>query len=142
MRVAIVAGSEAGHALPGLALALRLIGAGHEPVVFTGRQWREVGARYGVDTRELPGLAARPGDDDGDAGAKIHGRAAYIATKVLPGIEEVRADLVVADILTPGGGMAAELLGDRLLGQQPLRLHRVLHDGPARVLADLPDRLP
>ncbi|MCS3780153.1 glycosyltransferase [Tsukamurella ocularis] len=110
MRVAIVAGSEAGHALPGLALALRLIGAGHEPVVFTGRQWGGVGARYGVDTRELPGLAARPGDDDGDAGSKIHGRAAYIATQVLPGIEAFRADLVVADILTPGGGMAAELL--------------------------------
>lgn len=110
MRVAIVAGSEAGHALPGLALALRLNGAGHESVVFTGRQWRDVGARYGVDTRELPGLAARPGDDDGDAGSKIHGRAAYIATCVLPGIEDFRADLVVADILTPGGGMAAELL--------------------------------
>ncbi|KXO93800.1 Zeaxanthin glucosyltransferase (plasmid) [Tsukamurella tyrosinosolvens] len=123
MRVAIVAGSEAGHALPGLALALRLIGAGHEPVVFTGRQWREVGARYGVDTRELPGLAARPGDDDGDAGAKIHGRAAYIATKVLPGIEEVRADLVVADILTPGGGMAAELLGVPWLELSPHPLY-------------------
>lgn len=123
MRVAIVAGSEAGHALPGLALALRLIGAGHEPVVFTGRQWREVGARYGVDTRELPGLAARPGDDDGDAGAKIHGRAAYIATKVLPGIEDVRADLVVADILTPGGGMAAELLGVPWLELSPHPLY-------------------
>ncbi|KXO93931.1 glycosyltransferase [Tsukamurella pseudospumae] len=111
MRVAIVAGSEAGHALPGLALALRLIGAGHVPVVFTGRQWSEVGARYGVDTRELPGLAARPGDDDEDAGSKIHARAAYIGTCVLPRIQEFRADLVVADILTPGGGMAAELLG-------------------------------
>lgn len=111
MRVALVAGSEAGHALPGLALALRLIAAGHEPAVFTGRQWIETGARYGIDARELPGLAARPGDDDEDAGAKIHARAAYIGTRVLGGIEEFDADLVVADILTPGGGMAAELLG-------------------------------
>ncbi|TWS20182.1 glycosyl transferase [Tsukamurella asaccharolytica] len=123
MRVAIVAGSEAGHALPGLALALRLIGAGHEPVVFTGRKWRDVGARYGVDTRELLGLAARSGDDDGDAGSKIHGRAAYIATRVLPGIEAVRADLVVADILTPGGGMAAELLGVPWLELSPHPLY-------------------
>ncbi|CAM3826142.1 glycosyltransferase [Tsukamurella ocularis] len=123
MRVAIVAGSEAGHALPGLALALRLIGAGHEPVVFTGRQWRDVGARYAVDTRELPGLAARPGDDDGDAGAKIHGRAAYIATRVLPDIEALHVDLVVADILTPGGGMAAELLGVPWLELSPHPLY-------------------
>lgn len=123
MRVAIVAGSEAGHALPGLALAFRLNGAGHESVVFTGRQWRDVGARYGVDTRELPGLAARPGDDDGDAGSKIHGRAAYIATCVLPGIEDFRADLVVADILTPGGGMAAELLGIPWLELSPHPLY-------------------
>ncbi|MBS4103727.1 glycosyltransferase [Tsukamurella paurometabola] len=123
MRVAIVAGSEAGHALPGLALALRLTGAGHRPVVFTGRQWSAVGERYGIDTRELPGLAARPGDDDGDAGAKIHGRAAYIATRVLPAIESLAADLVVADILTPGGGMAAELLGVPWLELSPHPLY-------------------
>ncbi|GIZ99174.1 glycosyl transferase [Tsukamurella sp. TY48] len=110
MRVAIVAGSEAGHALPGLALALRLNAAGHTAVVFTGRQWAGVGAHRGIDTRELPGLAARPGDDDGDAGAKIHDRAAYIATRLLPELAAAEPDLVVADILTPGGGMAAELL--------------------------------
>ncbi len=124
MRVAIVAGSEAGHALPSLALALRLIGGGHRPVVFTGRRWIDVGARYGVDTRELPGLAARPGDDDGDAGAKIHGRAAYIATRVLPAIDAAGADLVVADILTPGGGMAAELLGVPWLELSPHPLYK------------------
>ena len=110
VRCAIVAGSEAGHALPGLALARRLQAAGHHAIVFTGRQWAEVGARYGVDTRELPGLAARPGDDDADAGAKIHDRAAHIATCLLPLIREAQVGLVVADILTPGGGMAAELL--------------------------------
>ncbi|ADG78399.1 hypothetical protein TPAU25S_02052 [Tsukamurella paurometabola] len=110
MRVAIVAGSEAGHALPGLALALRLNAAGHDAVVFTGRQWIEVGGKHDVDTRELPGLAARPGDDDADAGAKIHDRAAHIATSLLPALRDTDPDLVVADILTPGGGFAAELL--------------------------------
>lgn len=123
MRVALVAGSEAGHALPGLALARRLLAAGHEPVLFTGRQWSDTGAAHGVDTRELPGLAARPGDDDGDAGAKIHDRAAYIATRVLPAIEAFAPDLVVADILTPGGGMAAELLGISWLELSPHPLY-------------------
>ncbi|WP_019203338.1 glycosyltransferase [Tsukamurella sp. 1534] len=111
MRVALVAGSEAGHALPGLALAVRLRTAGHDPVVFTGRQWAGTGERYGIDTRELPGLAARPGDDDGDAGAKIHDRASYIASRLLPELGAAAPDLVVADILTPGGGMAAEAIG-------------------------------
>ncbi len=111
MRVAIVAGSEAGHALPALSLAVALDAAGHSPVVFTGRRWLALGDRRGIDTRELDGLAPRPGDDDGDAGQKIHARAAHIATLLRSGFDAVDPDLVVADVLTPGGGMAAELRG-------------------------------
>ncbi|GAB3126156.1 hypothetical protein GCM10027289_01530 [Tsukamurella serpentis] len=124
MRIAIVAGSEAGHALPALALALRLAAAGHDPRVFTGRQWIDTGTRYGIDTRELPGLAARPGDDDQDHGAKIHRRAAHIATCVRPDLESATPDLIVADILTPGGGMAAELMGVPWLELSPHPLYR------------------
>lgn len=110
MRVAIVAGSEAGHALPALALARRLLAAGDTPLVFTGRGWLDLAARHGIDAAELPGLAPRPGDDDSDAGLKIHGRAAHIAERIRAPIQALDPDLVVADILTPGGGMAAELL--------------------------------
>lgn len=124
MRVALVAGSEAGHALPGLTLARRLNEAGHESVVFTGTGWIGVGERYGIDTRELPGLAARPTDDDSDAGAKIHARAAYIASRALPEIRSAAPDLVVADILTPGGGMAAELLQIPWVELSPHPLYR------------------
>ena len=40
MRVAVVAGPEAGHAFPALALCcLRLKAAGDSPVLMTGREW-------------------------------------------------------------------------------------------------------
>ncbi|MDF0531459.1 glycosyltransferase [Tsukamurella sp. 8F] len=124
MRVALVAGSEAGHALPALALATALVAAGAHPTVFTGGRWVATGRERGIDTRELPGLAPRPGDDDADAGLKIHARAAHIAARLVPLITELAPDLVVADILTPGGGMAAELVGAPWIELSPHPLYR------------------
>lgn len=46
-----------------------------------------------------------------DAGQRIHSRAAFISTELLADLEDVDADLVVSDILTAGGGLAAERLG-------------------------------
>ncbi|NLV80019.1 MAG: glycosyl transferase [Rhodococcus sp.] len=110
MRVAVVAGPEAGHAFPAIELARRLAAAGHEPVVFTGERWLGVDVP-GVTVAELKGLAPRPGDDDADAGAKIHARAAHIATAMLPDLSALLPDIVVSDVITAGGGLAAERLG-------------------------------
>lgn len=110
MRVALVAGPEAGHAFPAIALAQRFVGAGHEPIVFTGRRWLDADVP-GVTLAELRGLAPRLCDDDTDAGAKIHARAARIATEMLPDLSALLPDLVVSDVITAGGGMAAERLG-------------------------------
>src|SRR6202012_2359135 len=57
----------------------------------------------------LDGLAAT--DDDVDAGARIHRRAARMAVLNVPVLRELAPDLVVSDVITAGGGMAAELLG-------------------------------
>lgn len=111
MRVAVVAGPDPGHAFPAIALSLALIAAGDEPILFTGSRWVEAARATGIDTRPLKGLAPRPRDDDLDAGARIHSRAAYISTELLPDLKAVAADLVVSDILTAGGGLAAERLG-------------------------------
>ncbi|QNG19121.1 glycosyl transferase [Rhodococcus triatomae] len=111
MRVVIVAGPDPGHAIPAIALSLRFLDAGDDPVLFTGGRWLARGTAAGVDTRLLPGLAPRPGDDDLDAGARIHARAAYISTELLPELRAETPDLVVSDILTAGGGLAAERLG-------------------------------
>ncbi len=108
MRVAVVAGPDPGHAFPAIALCLKLLAAGDDPVLFTGQRWLGAAA---LDIRDLPGLAPRPVDDDADAGRRIHERAAYIATRLLPELRSVAPDVVVSDILTAGGGLAAEKLG-------------------------------
>lgn len=111
MRVAVVAGPEAGHAFPAIALCLRLRAAGDHPVLVTGREWLDTARTAGIDTVELLGLEPADSDDDADAGAKIHARAARMAVLNKPVLQELRPDLVVSDVITVCGGMAAELLG-------------------------------
>lgn len=110
MRVAVVAGPDPGHAFPAIALCLKFRAAGDEPVLFTGAQWLDAARGAGITARLLKGLAPRPEDDDSDAGRRIHQRAAHIATELLPDLSVELPDLVVSDILTAGGGMAAERL--------------------------------
>ncbi|MGW0175175.1 glycosyltransferase [Rhodococcus sp. NPDC003322] len=110
MRVAVVAGPDPGHAIPAIALCLKLIAAGDDPVLFTGDRWLDAARGAGISVRKLKGLAPRPEDDDLDAGARIHSRAAYISTEILPDLSAMLPELVVSDILTAGGGMAAERL--------------------------------
>ncbi|MCK8672356.1 glycosyl transferase [Rhodococcus sp. HM1] len=110
MRVAVVAGPDAGHAIPAIELCRRLAEAGDDPILFTGERWLGTDLP-GVTFALLKGLDPRPGDDDADAGAKLHARAAHIATEILPDLSALLPDLVVSDVITAGGGMAAERLG-------------------------------
>jgi len=111
MRVAVVAGPEAGHALPAIALCLRLAAAGDAPVLLTGRQWLGTARSAGLEAVELLGLDPDPDDDDDDAGAKIHHRAARMAVVNQSVLQRLQPDLVVSDVITVCGGMAAEMLG-------------------------------
>ena len=111
MRVAVVAGPEAGHAFPAIALCLRFLAAGDAPVLLTGREWLDLARAAGIEGVELAGLDPEVSDDDDDAGAKIHQRAARMAVLNQPALQQLRPDLVVSDVITVCGGMAAELLG-------------------------------
>ena len=111
MRVAVVAGPEAGHAFPAIALCLKLAAAGDEPVLLTGVGWLETARGAGLEAVELLGLDPDESDDDTDAGAKLHHRAARMARINLPVLRSVQPDLVVSDVITVCGGMAAELAG-------------------------------
>lgn len=111
MRVAVVAGPDAGHALPALALAERLRDAGEDVLFFTGDRWFGLARERGVPVRELVGLDLAPGEQDLDAGRRIHERAARMAALLAPRIADFCPDLVVSDVLTAGGSLAAELLG-------------------------------
>ncbi|WP_304113319.1 glycosyltransferase [Mycolicibacterium bacteremicum] len=111
MRVAVVAGPDPGHAFPAIALCRRLAAAGDEPTLLTGAQWLSTARSAGVQAELLAGLDPDGADDDGDAGAKIHHRAARMAVLNRPGIAALAPDLVVSDVITACGGMAAEQLG-------------------------------
>jgi UDP:flavonoid glycosyltransferase YjiC (YdhE family) len=111
VRVAVVAGPDPGHAFPAIALCLKLLAAGDEPTLFTGVQWLDTARATGIDAAELLGLDPTSEDDDLDDGAKIHHRAARMAVLNVPALRELAPDLVVSDVITACGGMAAELLG-------------------------------
>ncbi|WP_096286342.1 glycosyltransferase [Mycobacterium ahvazicum] len=109
MRVAVVAGPDPGHSFPAIALCQRFRDAGDEPTLFTGEEWLQAARDVGIEALALDGLAAT--DEDVDAGARIHRRAARMAVLNVPALRELAPDLVVSDVITAGGGMAAELLG-------------------------------
>jgi len=111
VKVAVVAGPDPGHAFPAIALCLRFLDAGDCPTLFTGEQWLDTARAAGVEAVLLAGLDPDDEDDDQDAGAKIHHRAARMAVLNVPALRALAPDLVCSDVITACGGMAAELLG-------------------------------
>lgn len=124
MRVAVVAGPDPGHAFPAIALCLRFLAAGDEPVLLTGVEWLDTSRAAGVEAVELLGLDVTDVDDDADAGAKIHQRAARMAVLNVPVLRTLAPDLVVSDVITACGGMAAELMGIPWVELNPHPLYR------------------
>ncbi len=124
MRVAVVAGPDPGHAFPALALCLRFLAAGDSPTLLTGTEWLDTARSVGVDAIELVGLDPTELDDDTDAGEKIHKRAARMAVLNVPVLGDLALDLVVSDVITACGGMAAELLGIPWVELNPAPLYR------------------
>jgi UDP:flavonoid glycosyltransferase YjiC (YdhE family) len=124
VRVAVVAGPDPGHAFPAIALCRRFLAAGDAPTLLTGTEWLDTARRAGVDAVELDGLDPTESDDDTDAGAKIHQRAARMAVLNVPRLRELAPDLVVSDVITACGGLAAELMGVPWVELNPHPLYR------------------
>lgn len=111
VRVAVIVGPEAGHAIPALELCRRLGARGADPVLLTGPRWADAARSEGIAFTELRGLAPQVGDDDGDSGVKLHARAARMAGEIIDDVRSADPDVVVADTITVAGGFAAEALG-------------------------------
>ncbi len=124
MRVAVVAGPDPGHSFPAIALCQRFLAAGDAPTLLTGAEWLDSARAAGVDAVELAGLDPTQDDDDSDAGAKIHQRAARMAVLNRPQLQALGLDLVVSDVITACGGMAAELLDIPWIELDPHPLYR------------------
>jgi UDP:flavonoid glycosyltransferase YjiC (YdhE family) len=124
VRVAVVAGPDPGHAFPAIALCQKFAAAGDEPTLLTGVEWLDTARTAGVAAEELLGLDPTDVDDDSDAGAKIHQRAARMAVLNAPVLEALAPDLVVSDVITACGGLAAELLALPWVELNPHPLYR------------------
>jgi UDP:flavonoid glycosyltransferase YjiC (YdhE family) len=124
MRVAVVAGPDPGHAFPALALCQKFKAAGDGPTLFTGTEWLDTARAAGVDAAELVGLDPTDDDDDADSGEKIHRRGARMAVLNQPGLKALAPDLIVSDVITTCGGLAAELLGVPWVELSPHPLYR------------------
>jgi UDP:flavonoid glycosyltransferase YjiC (YdhE family) len=124
VRVAVVAGPDPGHAFPAIALCRRFLAAGDAPTLLTGVEWLDTARAAGVDAVELDGLDPTEADDDTDAGAKIHQRAARMAVLNVPRLRDLAPDLVVSDVITACGGLAAELMGLGWVELNPHPLYR------------------
>jgi UDP:flavonoid glycosyltransferase YjiC (YdhE family) len=124
MRVAVVAGPDPGHSFPAIALCQQFLAAGDAPILLTGTEWLDTARVAGVDAVELTGLNPTADDDDLDAGAKIHQRAARMAVLNRSQLQAMDLDLVVSDVITACGGMAAEMLGIPWIELNPHPLYR------------------
>lgn len=123
LRVAVVAGPDPGHAFPAAALALRLTAAGHGARLYSGTRFAAPLRAAGVDLAELPLLGVPAGVPDDDFGARLHRRAAEMAVPLADALRRWRPRLVVADVLTGAGGLAAELAGVPWVELVPHLLH-------------------
>jgi UDP:flavonoid glycosyltransferase YjiC (YdhE family) len=124
MRVAVVAGPDPGHSFPAIALCQQFLAAGDAPTLLTGIEWLDTARAAGIDAVELIGLDPTADDDDLDAGAKIHQRAARMAVQNRAQLQAMDLDLVVSDVITACGGMSAELLGIPWIELNPHPLYR------------------
>ena len=109
-RFLVAAFGDAGHAFPAIALARELRRRGHEVLVETWEQWREVveaesiGFTAAEEYKTFPPPA--PGSADGAS-------AADAAWALVPLMEEFQPDVVVSDVLTTAPALAAEKAGRR-----------------------------
>lgn len=140
MRVALIAGPDAGHAYPILALAVELRDRGHVVRVGTGPDYGPQVTAADLEFFVLPLLA--PQAEDVDIAHRLWNRGGQMAPPLADRLRPWRPDLVVADTLTTAGGFAAELLGVPWVEVIP---HYLTDPDPALPpvgLGRLPSRLP
>lgn len=107
-RVLVAAFGDPGHVFPAISLGRALAGRGHEVVIETWEERREVveGAGLGFAAAEEYRMFPPPEPDSEDGQ-----HAAEAALALQPLLEEMRPDAVVADILTLAPALAAERAG-------------------------------
>jgi UDP:flavonoid glycosyltransferase YjiC (YdhE family) len=97
---------DPGHAFPMIALGEALAARGHEVVLETWSQWRDVTEGSGMTFAQAPEYQVFPTREQP---LKPYAAAVHAARVTRSLVREVRPDAVVSDILTPAPALAGEL---------------------------------
>ncbi len=107
-RIAVVAGPDAGHALPALGLSAALRQRGHDVRFLSGPDHLLTAESLDLAGDVLPLLGPTPQDDD--LGHRLWRRAGEMARPLAHQLEAWNPDLLVVDTITRAGAFAAQLL--------------------------------
>ncbi|MFI7586462.1 glycosyltransferase [Spongisporangium articulatum] len=108
MRVVVLAGGDPGHVFPAAGLTRALVERGHEALFCTGGHWMEALERSGIPGRAMPHPPPNP---EPDAVRRLKQTSRRLAPRIAETLEDFKPDLLVSDVMTPSGGLAAALLG-------------------------------
>ena len=125
MRIYLGAFGDPGHAFPMIALGGALVERGHEVALDTWRKWREPVEAAGMTFTAAPEYQVFPTPDKP---LKPYAAAVRAAREIQPFVHDFAPDIAVADILTPGPALAAELEGVPLATLVP-HVHPFVADG-------------
>jgi UDP:flavonoid glycosyltransferase YjiC (YdhE family) len=107
MRVAVIAGGDPGHVFPAAALTQALDRRGHQALLCTGAAWLPALARDGIPAIAMPHPPRNP---EPDGVRRLRQTSRRLAPEIADSLGDFAPDVVVADVMTPSGGLAAGLL--------------------------------
>jgi MGT family glycosyltransferase len=108
-RLLLGAFGDPGHAFPMIALGRALAARGHDVTLQTWERWRDCVEAEGMTFAAAPEYAVFPNGGAGSQPLDFYEAVVYATKDTLPLVEEVKPDVVVADILTLAPALAAEI---------------------------------
>jgi hypothetical protein len=104
-RVLLVANGEAGHAFPIIAIGSKLRARGFDVAIHTWFRWQEHIEAAGIEFFRAPKFETEPGERV----PNVHEAAALAAAELAGVVRDWQPDVLVSDVLTLSGSLAAEM---------------------------------
>lgn len=107
MRVAVIAGGDPGHVFPAAGLTRALGRRGHQALLCTGASWLPALERDRIPAIAMPRPDPNP---EPDGVRRLRQTSRRLAPPIAESLVGFAPDVVVADVMTPAGGLVAGLL--------------------------------